>query len=118
MFDALGLANTSVSNGSIQVENNSGKTSPTIPERGAGRPKEFAAETAAITGESKRSINQHIARAEALGDDLERTVGTSLDKGMDKGMGMDKDKDKGMGMGMGMGRRCHGIALCGLQGAG
>ena len=77
MFDALGLANTPVSNRSIQVENNSGTTCSTIPERGAGRPPEFAASTAAITGESKQSINRHLARAEALGDDLERTVGTS-----------------------------------------
>lgn len=43
--------------------------------------KGFAAETAAASGMSKRSINQHIARAEALGDDLDRVVGTSLDKG-------------------------------------
>ena len=73
------------------------------PVIGYGQPppqtKAFAAETAAITGESKSQVNRHLARAEALGDDLERTVGTSLDKGV------------------GMGRRCHGIALCGLQGA-
>ena len=31
-------------------ENNSGKTFPTIPTRGAGRPMEFAAETSAIKG--------------------------------------------------------------------
>ena len=64
-------------------ENNSGQSSPTIPERGAGRPKEFAAETAAITGEAKRTINQHLARAEAIGDDLPRVHGTSLDKGVE-----------------------------------
>ncbi|MEZ5608051.1 MAG: hypothetical protein R3E52_13250 [Burkholderiaceae bacterium] len=38
----------------------------------------FAAETAAITGESKRDINRHLARADALGDDLERIAGTSI----------------------------------------
>ena len=41
----------------------------------------FAAETAALTGESVRSIQRHLARADALGDDLERIKGTSLDKG-------------------------------------
>lgn len=45
--------------------------------------KSFAAETAAITGESKSQINRHIARADALGDDLDRLVGTSLDKGVE-----------------------------------
>ena len=66
-----------------RYENNSGQSSPTIPERRAGRPKEFAAETTAITGEAKRTINQHLARAEALGDDLPRVQGTSLDKGVE-----------------------------------
>ena len=46
-------------------------------------PKGFAASTAAASGESKRAINQHLARAEALGDDLERIAGTSLDKGVE-----------------------------------
>ena len=40
--------------------------------------KGFAASTAAVSGESKRSINQHLARADALGDDLERITGTSI----------------------------------------
>ena len=40
--------------------------------------KAFAAETAALTGEDKRTINRHIARAEALGDDLDKVAGTSL----------------------------------------
>ena len=49
------------------------------------RPQEkaFAAETAAITGESKRDVNRHLARAEALGDDLDKVTGTSLDKGVE-----------------------------------
>ena len=49
------------------------------------RPQEkaFAAETAAVTGESKSQINRHIARAEALGDDLDKVAGTSLDKGVE-----------------------------------
>jgi hypothetical protein len=58
------------------------------PVIGYGNPppqaKAFAAETAAITGESKSQINRHIARAEALGDDLlDRITGTSLDKGVE-----------------------------------
>ena len=44
---------------------------------------QFAAATAAITGEAKSTINQHLARAEALGDDLPRVHGTSLDKGVE-----------------------------------
>lgn len=43
----------------------------------------FAADTAATTGETKRDINRQIARAEALGDDLNRIAGTSLDKGVE-----------------------------------
>ncbi len=64
-------------------ENNSGASCATIPERGRGRPPEFASETAAVTGESKSHINRHVARADALGDDLLRTHGTSLDKGVE-----------------------------------
>ena len=44
---------------------------------------QFAAETAAITGESKRDINRQLAVAAALGDDLQRVEGTSLDKGVE-----------------------------------
>jgi len=32
---------------------------------------------------TKQSINQHLARAEALGDDLDKVAGTSLDKGVE-----------------------------------
>lgn len=67
-----------------RAERSSGKSSPSIPsERGRGQPKQFAAETEAITGQSKRSINQKLARAEALGDDIQQVVGTSLDKGVE-----------------------------------
>ena len=62
---------------------NSGASCATIPERGPGRPVEFAADTAKVTGESKSQINRHVARAEALGDDLPRVAGTSLDKGVE-----------------------------------
>ena len=50
---------------------------------GEGRPPEFASETAAVTGESKSQINRRVAIAEALGDDLDKVVGTSLDKGVE-----------------------------------
>ena len=41
--------------------------------------KQFAADTAAVAGESKSQINRHLARADALGDDLERITGTRKD---------------------------------------
>ena len=52
---------------------------------GGARPqtKGFAAATAEVTGESKRAINLNVARAEAIGDDLLRLTGTSLDKGVE-----------------------------------
>lgn len=52
---------------------------------GGARPQEkgFAAETASISGETKQSINRRIAIADALGDDLDKVVGTSLDKGVE-----------------------------------
>lgn len=43
----------------------------------------FAAETAAVAGAPKSSINRHLSRAEALGDDLEKVAGTCLDKGVE-----------------------------------
>lgn len=56
----------------------SGKSFPT-----SGRGNEgFAASTAAITGETKRSINQKIARAEAVAPDVRKEIeGTHLDTG-------------------------------------
>lgn len=45
----------------------------------------FAAETARVSGQSKSSINQHLSRADALGDDLDAVVGTLLDKGVEMG---------------------------------
>ena len=44
---------------------------------------DFASETAAVSGYNVRSVQRHIARAEALGDDLPRVTGTSLDKGVE-----------------------------------
>lgn len=43
----------------------------------------FASATAAATGQSKATTNRAIARAEALGDDLEKVTGTSLDSGVE-----------------------------------
>lgn len=43
----------------------------------------FASDTSAVAGITKQAINQHVSRAEALGDDLEEVVGTSLDKGVE-----------------------------------
>ncbi|QXL83266.1 hypothetical protein [Comamonas sp. NLF-1-9] len=67
-----------------------GTTCPTHqPADALGRKKSpqqtqsFAADTAAVSGESKRDINRHLARADALGDDLRRIAGTSLDKGVE-----------------------------------
>jgi len=68
-------------------EETGGKNLPTCLSDGrkAGPQHEqrFAASTAAVSGESKRAINQHLARAESIGDDLERVTGTSLDKGVE-----------------------------------
>lgn len=58
-----------------------GKTLSTRSEGGKfaagndGGGKGFAASTAAAAGMTKQAINQHLARAEALGDDLERIKG-------------------------------------------
>lgn len=43
----------------------------------------FAASTASSTGQSKATTNRAIARADALGDDVERITGTSLDSGVE-----------------------------------
>lgn len=59
---------------------------PQVGTHGGARPqtKSFAASTTESTGMTKRSINQHLARAEALGDTmLDRITGTSLDKGVE-----------------------------------
>jgi len=49
------------------------------PEIGYGKPPAqehgFATSTASVSGESKTAINRHLARADALGDDLERIKG-------------------------------------------
>jgi hypothetical protein len=64
-----------------------GKTSLTSLKDGRKRGRQhtegFASETAAITGQSKRTINQKIARAEKIEPAvLEEVKGTDLDKGV------------------------------------
>lgn len=51
--------------------------------KGPQHQKEFAASTAEVTGESKATINRQLAVADALGDDLGKVEGTSLDKGVE-----------------------------------
>jgi ParB-like chromosome segregation protein Spo0J len=63
-------------------------------KRGPGRPVSFAKDTMDKTGESDRRTREHLARAEALGDDLEAVVGTSLDKGVELDALKDMDADK------------------------
>ncbi len=59
---------------------------PQVSTHGGAPPqtKGFAAATAEATGQNKRSINQQLARAEALGDDaMAKLNGTSLDSGVE-----------------------------------
>jgi|TARA_R100001039_G_scaffold36926_2_gene34236 hypothetical protein len=66
-------------------ENQVGQVVP--PEIGYKKPpkqeRAFAADTAERTGQSKKDINRHVSRADALGDDLQAITGTSLDKGVE-----------------------------------
>lgn len=54
-----------------------------LPTSSTGQKIGFAAEVAAVTGSTKRDINQKIARARDLGNDLKRVTGTSLDSGVE-----------------------------------
>lgn len=45
-----------------------------VPSLGGRGNTSFAADTATAAGITKRSINEHLARADALGDDLEAVV--------------------------------------------
>jgi len=87
VFDALGTVEGPMTDAEAREETEVGEVFPPqfTGQLGGARPqtKSFAASTAAVTGESKRSINQHLARAEALGDDLDKVTGTSLDKGVE-----------------------------------
>lgn len=50
---------------------------------GGPQEKAFAADTAQSAGMTKQDINRHLSRADALGDDLQKVEGTSLDKGVE-----------------------------------
>ncbi len=86
VFDALGTVeeHTTEAEGREELE-----VEPVIPPQvfshGGARPqsKSFAASTAEASGMTKQAINRHLARAEALGDDLDKVTGTSLDKGVE-----------------------------------
>lgn len=54
-----------------------------IATSATGQRAGFATDTAGKTGLSKATINRDVARAEALGDDIQRVAGTSLDKGVE-----------------------------------
>lgn len=60
----------------------SGTNCPTLPATGRGH-VQFAADTAQAANMTKRDINRHLSRADALGDDLQKVEGTSLDKGVE-----------------------------------
>ena len=47
-----------------------------VAKHGREQAVEFATDTAAVSGEGRSSIYRHLARADALGDDLERIKGT------------------------------------------
>jgi hypothetical protein len=48
-----------------------------------GRPAGFSSETASRTGVDRKTVQRDIARADALGPDIKRVAGTSLDKGVE-----------------------------------
>ena len=50
---------------------------PPVAKHGHAQEKSFAAATADASGMTKQAINRHLARAEALGDDLDKVTGTS-----------------------------------------
>ena len=54
-----------------------------VAKHGHVQPKGFAASTAEVTGENVRQIQRNVARAEAIGPDILKLSGTSLDKGVE-----------------------------------
>lgn len=65
-----------------------------VPSLGGRGNTSFAGDTASVAGITKRSINEHVARAEALGPDLHAVIGTSLDKGVELDALKDMDADE------------------------
>ena len=80
VFDALGTVEEHMTEAEGREEL---EVEPVIPPQvfshGGARPqsKSFAASTADASGMTKQAINRHLARAEALGDDLDKVTGTS-----------------------------------------
>lgn len=83
VFDALGTVEGPMTEAEERENEQVGQVAPPVAKHGRAQEKAFAADTAALTGEDKRTINRHLARAEALGDDLDKVTGTSLDKGVE-----------------------------------
>lgn len=82
VFEALGVeAETDTVGGATCATNDDLRSDGR--KKGPQHHQAFASETAAVTGESKSQINRRVAIAEALGDDLDKVVGTSLDKGVE-----------------------------------
>lgn len=81
VFDALGTVEGPMTEAEElqQVE----PVIPPVAKHGHAQEKSFAAATADASGMTKQAINRHLARAEALGDDLDKVTGTSLDKGVE-----------------------------------
>lgn len=81
VFDALGTVE-----GPMTEAEERQQVEPVIPpvaKHGHAQEKSFAAATADASGMTKQAINRHLSRAEALGDDLDKVTGTSLDKGVE-----------------------------------
>ena len=75
VFDALGTVEGPMTDAEEreQVE----PVIPPVAKHGHAQEKSFAAATADASGMTKQAINRHLARAEALGDDLDKVTGTS-----------------------------------------
>ena len=82
--DALGVSEGVMTAAEELEREQVGQVVPPVAKHGHAQTKSFAAETAAITGESKRDVNRHLLRANTLGNDnADRIIGTSLDKGVE-----------------------------------
>ena len=81
VFDALGTVEGPMTD--AEEREQVAQVAPPVAKHGRAQDKGFAADTAQISGESKAAINRHLARAKALGDDLDKVTGTSLDKGVE-----------------------------------
>lgn len=69
----------------------SGTSCPSLGGRGN---TEFASDTSRASGESKAQVNRHLARAEALGEDLDEIAGTSRDMPLVGGLPISATKSR------------------------